>query len=293
MLGRECLAVLSESGLQLSATTRSLADVPENLRRRFVEFDAVRDSLQSTVGDLGPGDYVINCIGIIKPYIDDADAASRLRAIRINAEFPYELSGLAETQGFRVIQIATDCVYAGSTGHYAESAFHDALDVYGKSKSLGEVPSPAVVNLRCSIIGREGKGKLSLLEWVLSHENGDRITGYPDHLWNGLTTNAFARIALGIVSTGNTLSGSYHVIPADTVSKYDLCKIILDAFGRTAVSVDRVNSPSPIDRTLTTEFDSINRRLWQDGGYVTPPEIAQMVNDLTGVQPARNREDTE
>jgi dTDP-4-dehydrorhamnose reductase len=39
----------------------------------------------------------------------------------------------------KIFQIATDCVFSGSKGNYNEKNLHDAFDVYGKSKSLGEI----------------------------------------------------------------------------------------------------------------------------------------------------------
>jgi dTDP-4-dehydrorhamnose reductase len=83
------------------------------------------------------GDWIINCIGVIKPYCDDIP-----RAIKVNALFPYTLPA-------NTIQIATDCVYSGAKGNYVESDPHDADDIYGKTKSLGEATH--IKNLRCSI----------------------------------------------------------------------------------------------------------------------------------------------
>jgi dTDP-4-dehydrorhamnose reductase len=71
------------------------------------------------------------------------------------------LAIFAEDSGAKVIQIATDCVFSGSNGSYLETDPHDATDVYGKTKSDGEIESSAVMQLRCSIIGRENKGKKS------------------------------------------------------------------------------------------------------------------------------------
>ena len=92
--------------------------------------------------------------------------------------------------------MATDCVFSGQTGAYSESSAHDALDVYGKTKSLGEVPSPAVMNLRVSVIG---KGSQGLYHWVASQPHGAVINGYLDHQWNGITSVEYGRIIAGII----------------------------------------------------------------------------------------------
>ena len=246
----------------------------------FVQFSVGDDTLPAILGEYGPGDFVLNCIGIIKHRLDESDNSHRLQAIRVNAEFPYHLTDLAEHQGFRIIQIATDCVYAGTVGTYNEQSSHDALDIYGKSKSLGEVPSPQVLNLRCSIIGRELVGHTSLVEWLLSQPDRGTIRGYSDHLWNGITTDCFARIAVGLISSGSTLSGTFHVVPADIVSKNTLSRMILDKFGREDVSVAPTVTGDAIDRTLSTLHPEINQRLWELANFQRPPTIDHMVQSL-------------
>jgi dTDP-4-dehydrorhamnose reductase len=62
-------------------------------------------------------DFIINCIGIIKPYCKDDDPAGTLRALRVNALFPHQLAAALPSDGTtKVIQIATDCVYSGQSG---------------------------------------------------------------------------------------------------------------------------------------------------------------------------------
>ena len=72
--------------------------------------DATSRELPEALYNLGSTDYVINCIGVIKPYISEDSAASRERALLINSVFPYALDALANDLGFKIIQIATDCV---------------------------------------------------------------------------------------------------------------------------------------------------------------------------------------
>jgi dTDP-4-dehydrorhamnose reductase len=284
MLGSAVLGALSERGIAVHATTRDVSLLPPDLVPSFSTFDVTLDDLRDVVAGYGEGDTVVNCIGIIKHHIDDADSAHRRNAIAINAEFPYELDALAERQGFTVIQIATDCVYSGDRGHYDETALHDATDVYGMTKSLGEVPSRNMLNLRCSIIGPENKNGKSLLEWVLAHEPGSSFSGYTDHHWNGVTAQAFGRLTAGIIETRNTVTGTYHVVPADVVDKFSLSNIILDAYRKSEVSVIPVVTGNAIDRTLSTVHPEVNARLWKDAGYSDIPTISDMVGDLVGAR---------
>lgn len=280
MIGNAISTVFAERGLAVTSTTRDLAALPPARREAFVSFDVLAGDLDELLAGYGPGDYVVNGTGVIKQQIDDTRAADRRNAIAMNSEFPYALAAAAGRQGFRVIHIATDCVYSGRTGRYDESALHDATDVYGHSKSLGEVPSAAVLNLRCSMIGRELKNKASLLEWVLDHPSGSSFSGYTDHLWNGITARTFGKIVAGIVSTGNDLAGLQHVVPSDHVNKSDLSRLILDAFGAEGVEVVPRETGRPVDRTLATNHPAENARLWSDAGFESPPTIGEMVHEL-------------
>jgi dTDP-4-dehydrorhamnose reductase len=284
MLGLSTIEVFADRGIQSTATTRDLAVAPEHLRSRFVSFDVLHDSLDSLVAQLGPHDTVVNCIGIIKSHIVDSSRDDRALAIAVNSAFPHALAALSEAQGFRVIQIATDCVYDGALGGYDEVAPHNAHDVYGHTKSLGEAPGGRFLNLRASIIGPELRTKSSLLEWVLLHEAGSAFGGYVDHLWNGVTARAFAKVAAGIIQSGNDLAGTQHLVPSDVVTKHELSLMILETFERRDVEVTPTTTAHPIDRTLTTLRPDVNDRLWKDAGYDEPPSVLEMVRELA---PAR------
>jgi len=209
------------------------------------------------------GQQVINCVGIIKPYCDDIE-----RAIRVNALFPHLLPT-------GTIQIATDCVYSGKRGNYVETDLHDATDVYGQTKSLGEAPH--IKNLRCSIIGPEKKSHLSLLDWFLNQEG--EVNGFTNHFWNGITTLHFARIVQGVLREGLELPNIQHIVPADTVTKAELLTYISHVYGKD-IMVNPVEASEVIDRTLATTNPELNLKLWQVAGYKRPPTIKQMIQEL-------------
>lgn len=211
-------------------------------------------------------DWVINCIGLIKPYCDDVE-----RAVRVNALFPHTFPSA------QVLQIATDCVFSGKKGNYSETDLHDALDVYGKTKSLGEAKH--IKNLRCSIIGPEVKTHTSLLDWFLSQKEAN---GFTNHLWNGITTYHFAKICEGILREDIELPNIQHIVPGDQVTKAELLEIIAKAYKK-KIPVKRVQAPEAINRTLTTKNPELNLKLWKAAGYDKPPTIEQMVGELSNL----------
>lgn len=214
----------------------------------------------------GPWDYWINCIGVIKPHCKDADPEGVRRAIRVNAIFPHELAAASGSANVRLIQIATDCVYSGTKGGYIESDGHDALDVYGKTKSLGEVFNGDALNIRVSIIGPEAGTRWSLLEWFLAQAPGAELKGFTHHKWNGITTFRFAKICENIIRQGAydellETSHVHHYVPQDEVTKYELLELFQRAFG-TQFKIQPVDAIGPrVDRTLATKFNVLHRIL--------------------------------
>jgi len=246
-------------------------------------FDARDESIAGLLSERRY-DWVVNAVGVLKRLIDESDPASVANAVAVNATFPRRLAAAALEQGSRVIQIATDGVFAGGRAPYDEDAPHDADGVYERSKSRGEVRAPHVLNLRCSIVGREHPPARSLLGWALTQPEGARIPGYTNHLWNGVTTLQFAELCAAVItSDGLDLPSTLHVVPADAVSKADLLRLALSAFGRDDVMVAPEPAPVPVDRTLTTRFPDAGLRLWRAAGYPQPPRIATMIAELAAL----------
>lgn len=286
MLGSMLVDYLSKKpDLEITATVRS-EEVARNLEIKFPNvkwkvFDA--DSLypDKALEVISGNQWVINAIGIIKPLIHDDNPLEVERAIRINSLLPHLLAKKAQEKGSRVIQIATDCVYSGDKGHYIETDAHNALDVYGKTKSLGEVHSPNVFHLRCSIIGPEPKEFKSLMEWFLGQSTNNNINGFTNHRWNGLTTLHFAKICYGIISNDIQLLHLQHVVPGGEITKFDLLKAFSKYFNRRDISITPFEAEVPIDRTISTINDDLNLHLWKFAGYGHPPSVPEMVEELT------------
>ena len=269
MLGSACKSVVSTSeGLEVIGTAR-------NSEPGFVKFDAASDDIEAMISAVKP-DWIVNCIGIIKPHINEESLESRTRAIEINGLFPERL---AQSTKRPIIQIATDCVFSGRKGRYVESDLHDATDVYGKTKSLGEMPADNLKHLRVSIIGPEVGRSTSLLEWFRNQPNRASLNGFTDHLWNGITTHHFGYLARGIIEQDFTDFSRTHIIPKDVVNKANLLRLFAASYNRSDILISDVKSTVTIDRTLATENADLNSKLWKFAGYEEPPSVATMVEE--------------
>ena len=271
MLGHEVVRVLRQSGLEVATAGRTGAEIP---------FDAASSDFHDS--RLSGFDYIVNCIGLTTHHINKDDTEDAKKARYLNTEFPEQLTRFAEENGSRVIQIATDCVYSGSKGSYVEADIHDAVDVYGITKSAGEIASGNVMHIRCSVIGRELRDKKSLLEWVISQTENSEIPGYTDRRWNGVTTTAFAKVVLGIIQNDSFRSGTWHLVPKGSVSKFVLVSLIAQYFGRTDIRVKPAGSGIPKDLTLSTNNSESNQSLWSGAGYQGIPAIQELIAEISG-----------
>lgn len=193
------------------------------------------------IADLKPR-VVVNCIGVVKQL---AAAHDPISSVTLNALFPHVMASACNRSGARLVHISTDCVFSGRQGSYVESDIPDPVDLYGRSKLLGEVDAPHLT-LRTSIVGRELAGAHGLLEWFLANRDG-RVRGFTRAVFSGVTTIELARVIAGVIERHPRLEGLYHVA-GEPISKYDLTMMFNDVFGA-GVTIDPVGVPV-IDRSL-------------------------------------------
>ena len=288
------ILVIGSTGMLGSAVTKYLTSShheviesntsgnPLVLSNVCIKFDISRNSAEELL-KLVPGqvNYIINCSGVIKHKIIDNDLKSTAGAKRINSDFPAELAIAGDTKSIRIIQIATDCVFSGSSGLYNEESAHDATDIYGLTKSNGEVAMDNLMILRCSVIGKEFNSHIEFIDWILCQPKNARLTGFSNHLWNGITTLHFAKIVLGVISANAFNPGKHHVLPSDSVSKFEMIKMVCKSFAREDIQIEKVAAETAIDRRLSTKFPDINRDLWFNAGYDKPISVQEMITEYS------------
>mgnify|MGYP003954165195 FL=1 len=163
-------------------------------------------------------DVIINCIGLINQKKNIKNYHKTM--IKINTLFPKKLNKLSKSKQ-KIYQIATDGVYDGYVGKYNEGESHSATDIYGLSKSKGEIIEKNFFNIRCSIIGNELTCNNSLISWFLNTKS-NKINGYTNHLWNGVSNTVFAKILNFIIIKKINLPNKFHLVPKNQMSKYNM-----------------------------------------------------------------------
>ena len=239
---------------------------------RLLESDKVIDHIDVTEIKLLEGvfrvikpDFIFNCIGVTKRR---EELHNPIPSVILNALFPHELVRLATVVNAKIIHFSTDCVFDGRTGNYSDDTPANAIDLYGRTKALGEVMGSNVLTLRSSFIGKEIREGTELLEWFLS-QKGD-VKGFKNAIYTGLTTLELCRVVKKLLLEYPDASGLYNVA-SDTISKYELLNLISNKMNHRVVVIPDVSFHC--DRSL----DSSKFR--RDFCY-TPPTWEEMIEEL-------------
>jgi len=231
----------------------------ENISRNDIDIsECDTNKLEDLFFNTIPGSVVINCAGLIKQKMTEADA---VKAIKINSVFPHILSDVCNFFGLPLIHISTDCCFSGHRGGYSELDTPDAEDIYGQSKAAGE-PCNAVT-IRTSIVG-ESEYKGSLLEWVRSQTE---VNGFMNHLWNGVTCLQLAKAIKKLIETKDFDPGVFHYF-GETVTKAELIRMIDKTYGLN-LKINYIEAPTKVDRTLKTIYNK----------FPEPPRLIEQLKE--------------
>lgn len=222
------------------------------------------DSIEQVLADFHP-DAVLNMIGIVK----QRDIAKKaIPSIEVNSLFPHQLAAVCGCLGKRLIQMSTDCVFSGNKGNYCEEDLPDPIDLYGRTKLLGELQQDKTLTLRSSIIGPELTEKKGLLEWFLAQKG--KISGYKKAIFSGFTTLEMSRIIENLLLNFPDANGLYHV-SSYPISKYDLLVLLRDKLN--------LDLEIAADDMYVCDRSLDSTRFQQEFAYV-PPTWETMIDEL-------------
>lgn len=277
LLGHMLIRVLSDSH-DVYGTTREMSSNSSPLARFLSPnkwiggVDAANLRSIKNIFELNQFDVVINCIGLIKQRSDQLDDRQMMS---VNGEFPHLLAGIANQNGAKVIQISTDCVFSGDKGNYVETDTPDPVDVYGRSKLVGELNDSTNLTLRTSHIGRELSVKKSLVEWLLSQRNG-QVSGFSRAIYSGLTTTELAKIIRNLLLSASWLTGMFHV-SSEAISKLEIINQLNELL---ELKINVVE-----DKTVQVNR-SLNSSLFQSVANTRAPKWNQMLKEFCTDQAA-------
>jgi len=153
----------------------------------------------------------------------------------LNAEFPAQLAELCAKRDIRLVHISTDAVFDGTKDDiYTEDDAPNPLGVYAQTKLEGEravlsVNSDAAV-ARVNFFGWSLSGTRSLSEFFFNKlSTGQLANGFTDVWFCTMFVGDLADTLVRMLEKG--LSGLYHVVGSEALTKYDFGVKIARQFG--------------------------------------------------------------
>ena len=245
MIGNGIYDVLSrDDNLEVFGTLRS-KDLYKDLQKKenlITGINALdQQSWEKVLIEYKPN-VVINCVGITK-HIETT--TNKNISINLNSIFPHKLVSVCNKISSRLIHISTDCVFSGRKGFYSEADLPDADDLYGITKSLGEINSKEHLTLRTSTIGHEPYSQNGLLEWFLSQEK--KCKGFKNAIFSGVSTQELGVILRDKILLNDRIGGLYH-LSSEPISKFDLLNLFKKYYSKDILIEE--DKDFKIDRSL-------------------------------------------
>jgi dTDP-4-dehydrorhamnose reductase len=165
-------------------------------------------------------DWVIHCAALANL---EACEANPGQAQELNSEVPRKLAYHVARGGARLLHVSTDAVFDGQRGNYTEEDAPNPLSIYAQTKLDGEhavaqADSEAII-ARVNLFGWSLTGKRSLGEFFFYNlRAGNAVKGFTDVYFCPLLANHLAKIFIQMLSL--RLSGLYHVVSSENLSKY-------------------------------------------------------------------------
>ena len=189
------------------------------------------DEIHSIIHAIKP-DWLVNCAALANLETSEADPS---QAKLLNTILPAELAATCKKAHVRFIHISTDAVFDGTKeGSYAEEDPTNPPGVYSQTKLDGEravqeVNSQAII-ARVNFYGWSLGGGRSLAEFFVNHlSEGEQVNGFTDVIFCPMLVNVTARLLLEMLH--QSLTGLYHVVGAQPMSKYQFGVEVARTFG--------------------------------------------------------------
>jgi dTDP-4-dehydrorhamnose reductase len=219
-------------------------------------------------------DWVIHCAALA---VVDACQADPALARQLNTEVPRKLAVHVARGGARLLHVSTDAVFDGQKGDYTEQDAPHPLSVYAKTKLAGEravaQADPQAIIARTNIFGWSLSGRRSLAEFFFYRlEAGEKTPGFMDVYFCPILTNRLAQIFSRMLAQG--LSGLYHTVGRDCLSKYEFGVALARRFGFDTnlvvpSSVAQAGLKAARSPLLTLKSDKLTRALGSP-----PPDLS-------------------
>lgn len=193
--------------------------------------DLVKENFEKDVLETYKPDAVIHCAAIANLEACEKDPEL---AYHTNAVVPGEIAYQCKKRDIKFVHISTDAVFDGKSGNYSENDRTNPLSVYAKTKRAGEEnvqnQNPDAIIARVNFFGWSLSGTRSLGEFFFNNLiSKNPIHGFIDVHFCPMYVTHLSEILLKMIHAD--LSGIYHVVSSDHMTKYEFGCAIADQFG--------------------------------------------------------------
>lgn len=155
-------------------------------------------------------------------------------AWRINTDVSRKLAAFCTESEIELVHISTDAVFDGKMGGYTEEDLPNPLSMYAATKLEAEQEvlreNPGALVLRVNFYGFSLSGTRSLAEFFLENlTTGKMVNGFVDAMFCPLYVMDLVDMIFQMID--KKLSGLYHVVSPESLSKYTFGLRIADKFG--------------------------------------------------------------
>ena len=195
-----------------------------------IHFDITNmDSIVSCVKKYSP-QVIINCAANVN--VDDLENNEKL-AFSINAYGAENIAKVCKNNKIRLLHISSDAVFDGKKGMYVEEDVTNPVNIYAKSKMLGEkLISKNLENyviIRTNFYGFHKQDKF-LFNWILSKlKNNERFPGFNDVFFNPLEVTNLSKMIYEL--SEKNFCGILHLSSDEIFSKFEFATKISEFFG--------------------------------------------------------------
>ena len=195
-----------------------------------IHFDITNiDSIISCVKKYSPR-VIINCAANVN--VDDLENNEKL-AFSINANGAENIAKVCKSNKIRLLHISSDAVFDGKKGMYVEEDMMNPINIYAKSKMLGEkLISENLENyviIRTNFYGFHKQDKF-LFNWILSKlKNNEKFPGFNDVFFNPLEVTNLSKMIYEL--SEKNFCGILHLSSDEIFSKFEFATKISEFFG--------------------------------------------------------------
>ena len=189
------------------------------------------DELNSILDSINP-DWFINCAALANLEKCEEDP---LQARILNTDLPGELAIACAKRNIPFVHLSTDSVFDGTKGGiYTEEDEPSPPGVYSRTKLDGERAvqqvNPQAIIARVNFYGWSLGAKRSLSEFFVKNlSEGKNVNGFTDVIFCPMWVNHLSRTLVEMLE--KNLSGLYHVVGAQAMSKYQFGVEVARKFG--------------------------------------------------------------